>query len=74
MKKIIASICTIAICAISVISLLKCNSRANESFFESNIQALAAGEVHVTTCLGWWGKCTLPNGTESLAPAVEVSK
>ena len=31
------------------------------------------GDVGVTTCLGLWGTCTLPDGTESKAPAVHVT-
>lgn len=42
-----------------------------------NVEALADDEndggVAVSGCLGVWGKCTLPDGTKSLAPAVHVS-
>lgn len=42
----------------------------------ANIEAMAVGkdiQPSVATCLGIWGDCTLPGGTKSKAPAVEVN-
>ncbi|WP_462376314.1 hypothetical protein [Rikenella microfusus] len=41
----------------------------------ANIEAMAVpdeGGMTITTCLGLWGPCTLPDGTESKAPAVTI--
>ena len=38
----------------------------------ANVEALARDEISATICLGLWGECTLPDGTESEAPAVHI--
>lgn len=52
-------------------------NKAHESdLLLENIEALASdgesGGTNISGCLGLWGSCTLPNGTVSKAPAVEV--
>ena len=45
-----------------------------DPILEANVEALTNGEggVSISTCLGVLGPCTLPNGTVSKAPAVEI--
>ena len=69
-----AIISAMIICSLSVFFNVNLSNRSTNELFDSNVEALARGEVNVSTCLGLWGECTLPNGTKSKAPAIEISK
>lgn len=58
------------VCGVRSVGLI----RVNEVLFYENLDALASGEITVTTCLGLWNECTLADGTESKAPAVSLTK
>ena len=59
--------------AVSAAVCLNFGQTRHNDLFEQNLDALARGEgVKIYTCLGLWGECTLPSGTTSKAPAVEV--
>ena len=72
MKKIYAFFSAVVICA-SALVLLSARSSNVHPLFEANIEALANKEISIITCLGFWGDCTLPSGTVSKAPAIEVN-
>lgn len=70
MKKILFAVTAVSIIAVSCVVCLRNHSNA---IFEENVEALSDGEIEVSGCLGLWGVCTLPDGTQSMAPAVHVS-
>lgn len=74
MKKKLIFAAGAMIIAAAVSATVYVNRSADRNdLFEQNLEALAKGEgVKIYTCLGLWGECTLPSGTTSKAPAVEV--
>ena len=60
--------------AVSAFVYVKNENNSMDELFEANVEALTNGEISVSTCLGLWGTCTLPDGTMSKAPAVHVSR
>ena len=72
-KVLFAAGAMIIAAAVSAAVCLTCGQTRHNDLFEQNLDALARGEgVKIYTCLGLKGECTLPNGTISKAPAVEV--
>ena len=66
---------TISNLAASVTTLVSANKSNDpmDDLFRANVEALTNGEISVSTCLGFWGECTLPDGTRSKAPAIHLS-
>jgi len=68
-KKILGGIAVLAIVAVAAFNvILNTNQKSDMSLLAlANVEALAGNEsgggISVTSCLGIWGTCTLPNGT-----------
>ena len=56
----------LVVSAIAVTVVIANEENEVSKLLNANVEALA------TTCLGLWGECTLPDGTESKAPAVHI--
>ena len=67
------SFCLVLFASVSIWHLSTHSKASN--LLRENVEALSdsEGDMGVTTCLGIWGTCTLPDGTESKAPAVHVT-
>ncbi len=74
MKKLVITAAAVAAMVSGAGVAVHVTGSQNDPIFEANVEALANGEggVSISTCLGVLGPCTLPNGTVSKAPAVEI--
>lgn len=62
----------LVVSAIAVTVVIANEENEVSKLLNANVEALARDEISATTCLGLWGECTLPDGTESKAPAVHI--